>query len=197
MTGTVTSMQLRATTIKDLDFRELIVPNKKFITEDVMNWTLTDRRSRIVLNVGVAYGSDTQLVQESLMKVATRHPLVQSEPPPDVFFNEFGDSTLNFQLRVFIPSREIFAKVKHELNMQVDAEFRAKGIEIAFPQQDIYIKNLKDLPASTADSREESDGRKSESGESQTERKLHAAAPIFPTGGHLHAAPISPPGSTV
>jgi potassium efflux system protein len=197
VTGTVTSMQLRATTIKDMDFRELIVPNKKFITEDVMNWTLTDRRSRIVLNVGVAYGSDTQLVQESLMKVATRHPLVQSEPPPDVFFNEFGDSTLNFQLRVFIPSREIFAKVKHELNMQVDAEFRAKGIEIAFPQQDIYIKNLKDLPTSNAVSREESDGRKSESGESQTERKPHAAAPIFPTGGHLHAAPILPPGSTV
>ena len=146
VTGTVTSMQLRATTIKDLDFRELIVPNKKFITEDVMNWTLTDRRSRIVLSIGVAYGSDTQLVQETLMKVAMRHPLVQSDPSPDVFFKEFGDSTLNFQLRVFIPSREIFSQVQHELNMAIDAAFRAKGIEVAFPQQDIYIKNLKDFP---------------------------------------------------
>ena len=115
-TGTVTRMQLRATTIKDLDFRELIVPNKKFITEDVMNWTLTDRRSRIILEIGVAYGSDTELVQSTLLKVADRHPLVQTEPHPDVFFKEFGESTLNFQLRVFIPSREIYAKVQHECN---------------------------------------------------------------------------------
>ncbi|MFT5303924.1 MAG: potassium efflux system protein [Mariniblastus sp.] len=145
-TGTVTQMKLRATTIKDLDFRELIVPNKKFITEDVMNWTLTDRRSRIVVPIGVAYGSDTNLVQKTLLKVAGRHPLVQDEPSPDVFFREFGDSTLNFQLRVFIPSREIFAKVQHELNMAIEAEFRVRKIEIAFPQRDIHIKNLGDLP---------------------------------------------------
>lgn len=146
VTGTVTRMQLRATTIKDLDFRELIVPNKRFITEDIMNWTLTDRRSRIVVQVGVAYGSNTKLVSDSLLKVAARHPLVQSQPQPDVFFKEFGDSTLNFELRVFIPSREIFAQVQHELNMAIEAEFKAKDIEIAFPQQDIYIKNLSEMP---------------------------------------------------
>lgn len=146
VTGTVTRMQLRATTIKDWDFRELVVPNKKFITEEVMNWTLTDRRSRIVLKLGVAYGSDTNLVHDTLIEIANRHPLVQSEPPPDAFFKEFGDSTLNFDLRVFIPSRQIFAQVQHELNMAIEAEFKAKEIEIAFPQQDIYIKNLSELP---------------------------------------------------
>jgi potassium efflux system protein len=146
VTGTVTRMQLRATTIKDMDFRELIVPNKKFITEDVMNWTLTDRRSRVVHNIGVAYGSDTQLVQETLLKVARRHPLVQKDPAPDVFFKGFGDSTLNFELRVFLPTREIYAKVQHELNMAINDAFKAKGIEIAFPQQDIFIKNISDLP---------------------------------------------------
>lgn len=151
-TGTVTRMQLRATTIKDLDFRELIVPNKKFITENVMNWTLTDRRSRIILNIGVAYGSNTELVQKSLLKVASRHPLVQTEPKPDVFFKDFGESTLDFQLRVFIPSREIYAQVQHELNMAIEAEFKAKEIEIAFPQQDIFIKNLGDLPTHSPDS---------------------------------------------
>jgi potassium efflux system protein len=145
VTGTVTRMQLRATTIKDYDFRELIVPNKKFITEDVMNWTLTDRRSRIILKIGVAYGSDTKLVHDTLLKIANRHALVQSEPEPDVFFKEFGDSTLNFDLRVFIPSREVFAKVQHELNMAIEAEFKAKEIEIAFPQREIHIKNLADL----------------------------------------------------
>ena len=107
-----------------------------------MNWTLTDRRSRIVLKVGVAYGSDTQLVHDTLMTVARRHPLVQTEPSPDVFFKEFGDSTLNFDLRVFIPSRDIFARVQHELNVAIEAEFRQKEIEIAFPQREIYIKNL-------------------------------------------------------
>ena len=145
-TGTVTRMQLRATTVMDRDYRELIVPNKKFITENVMNWTLTDLTSRVILKVGVAYGSDTQLVQETLMKVAKRHPLINETPAPEVVFESFGDSTLNFELRVFIPNREVYAKVLHELNMAIDAAFADKGIEIAFPQQDITIKNLNELP---------------------------------------------------
>ena len=78
------------------------------------------------------------------MTVARRHPLVQTEPSPDVFFKEFGDSTLNFDLRVFIPSRDIFARVQHELNVAIEAEFRREEIEIAFPQQEVYIKNLTD-----------------------------------------------------
>ena len=153
VTGSVTRIQLRATTIKDFDFRELIVPNKRFITDDIMNWTLTDRRSRIVLKVGVAYGSDTQLVHDTLLTVARRHPLVQTEPSPDVFFKEFGDSTLNFDLRVFIPSRDIFARVQHELNVAIEAEFRRKEIEIAFPQQEVYIKNLTDSGVRDQDDR--------------------------------------------
>lgn len=144
-TGTVTKMALRATTIMDLDYRELIVPNKKFITEDVMNWTLSDNKSRLVIKVGVAYGSDTTLVQNTLMKVANRYPNVVRDPAPQVVFNGFGDSTLNFELRVVIPSRDVHVKVTHELHMAVDEAFRQKHIEIAFPQQDIYIKNLNDL----------------------------------------------------
>jgi potassium efflux system protein len=83
--------------------------------------------------------------------VARRHPLVQTEPSPDVFFKEFGDSTLNFDLRVFIPSRDIFAQVQHELNVAIEAEFKRKQIEIAFPQRDIYIKNLSDQQVLTPD----------------------------------------------
>ncbi len=144
-TGTVTKMALRATTILDHDYRELIVPNKKFITEDVMNWTLSDNKSRLVIKVGVAYGSDTSLVQNTLMKVASRHPLVVREPEPRAAFCGFGNSTLDFELRVVIPTRDMFFKVTHELHMAVDEAFRQKGIEIAFPQQDLYIKNLTDL----------------------------------------------------
>ena len=108
-TGTVTKMALRATTILDHDYRELIVPNKKFITEDVMNWTLSDHKSRLVVKVGVAYGSDTKLVQNTLMSVAARHPLVVREPEPRAAFCGFGGSS--FGLRTACgdsDSRDVF-----------------------------------------------------------------------------------------
>ena len=142
VTGTVTQMQLRATTIKDLDYRELIVPNKKFITEDVMNWTLSDRLSRLSFPVGIAYGSDTELAERTLMKVAREHRLVLNDPKPTVLFKSFGDSTLDFELRVVIPRREQFADIQHEINMAIDAAFREANIEIAFPQQDVNVKGL-------------------------------------------------------
>ena len=140
-TGHVSQMQLRATTIRDLDMRELIIPNKKFITDDVMNWTLSDQMARLVLAVGVAYESDTQAVQESLLEVAHKHPMIMRRPPPEVVFSEFGDSTLNFELRVIVPKRDLFPKVKHELNMAINESFREKGIEIAFPQREIRVKH--------------------------------------------------------
>jgi potassium efflux system protein len=133
-------MQLRATTIRDLDMRELIVPNKKFITEDVMNWTLSDQLARLILDVGVAYESDTQKVQNALMLIANRHPLVLRNPSPEVIFETFGDSTLNFQLRVILPRRDLFPRVKHEINMAINADFKEQGIEIAFPQREIRVK---------------------------------------------------------
>ena len=87
------------------------------------------------------------------MKVARRHPLINETPAPDVVFESFGDSTLNFELRVFIPNREVYAKVLHELNMSINAAFAEKDIEIAFPQQDIHIKNLNELPGGGGDPR--------------------------------------------
>ena len=147
-TGHVSQMRLRATTIRDLDMRELIIPNKKFITEDVMNWTLTDSMARLIIKVGVAYEADTQLVQDTLLSVARQHPLVLHSPPPEIVFQQFGDSTLNFELRVIVPRRDLFPKVQHELNMAINAEFREHGIEIAFPQREIRVKA--DSPAAAA-----------------------------------------------
>ena len=145
-TGTVCRMQLRATTIRDLDHCELIVPNKKFITEDVMNWTLSDSDYRAVLKVGVAYGSDTRLVHKTLLDVAHRHSLVKRTPSPEVLFKSFGDSTLDFELRVIIPGRQYLARVLHELNMAIDDAFRANDIEIAFPQREITIHTAAEQP---------------------------------------------------
>lgn len=139
-TGHVSQMQLRATTIRDLDMRELIIPNKKFITEDVMNWTLSDQMARLILKVGVAYESDTKLVQETLLTIARQHPQVMHNPKPEVVFGQFGDSTLDFELRVIVPSRDHFPKVRHDLNMMINESFREKNIEVAFPQREIRVK---------------------------------------------------------
>ncbi len=142
VSGHVTRMQLRATTIKDLDHRELIVPNKKFITEDVMNWTLSDRSTRVIVYVGIAYGSDTKKAQRVLIDIARANPLVKHIPRPEVVFRTFGSSTLDFELRVVVSTRDVYFRVIHELNMAIDAAFREEGIEIAFPQQDVHLHGL-------------------------------------------------------
>jgi small-conductance mechanosensitive channel len=89
--------------------------------------------------VGVAYGSDTELVEQTLLRVASENRLVVREPKPMVVFSKFGDSTLNFELRVHVPNREVYSQVQHQLHMQIDKAFRAANIEIAFPQQEIHF----------------------------------------------------------
>ena len=109
-------MQIRATTITSFDRRELIVPNKKFITEDVINWTLSDDVNRVVIEVGVAYGSDTQRARELLLRVAKRNPLVLDDPEPIATFDRFADSSLNFTLRCFLPNLDDRLAVIHDLH---------------------------------------------------------------------------------
>lgn len=158
VTGTVTRMQLRATTLKDIDYREYIVPNKRFITEDVMNWTLTDHLSRLILPIGIAYGSDTEKAQQVLLRVARRHPLVLNDPKPEVSFRNFGASTLDFELRVVIPNRDHYLRTTHELNMAIEKAFREANIEIAFPQQDVHIRSFDGNPAFPGSGRDDGDG---------------------------------------
>ena len=146
-TGFVTRIQFRATTITDLDRRELLVPNKKFITDELINWTLSDPITRLVLPVGVAYGSDTTVTHKLLVEAAEEHPIVLKEPGPSAVMTAFGDSTLNFELRVFIPRRDEFAQILHELNTSIDRKFRSANIEIAFPQCDINVRGLEQLTA--------------------------------------------------
>ena len=139
-TGTVTKIQIRATTISDWDRREVIIPNKNFVTDQLINWSLTDPVTRVVLNVGVAYGTDTQLTQKLLLEVAHSHPKVLKEPEPNAFFMAFGASTLDFELRVFVSAMADRLPVTHELNQAIDAKFKEHGIEIAFPQLDLHLK---------------------------------------------------------
>ena len=143
--GKVARIRMRATTIVDWDRKELIVPNKEFITGRVLNWTLSDQVNRLVINVGVAYGSDTQKTTELLLRAAKEHPLVLDDPAPQVVFHSFGSSSLDFVLRCFLPNMDNRNTVLHELNSTIDRLFREAGIEIAFPQQDVHIRTLPHL----------------------------------------------------
>lgn len=140
VTGHITRIQMRATTITDWDMRELVVPNKEFITGRVMNWTLSSTVSRMSIAVGVAYGTNPDVVRNLLLQIATRHPLVLKEPAPHSLFDDFADSSLNFVLRVYMANRDVYLELRHSLLTEIATEFHKTGIEIAFPQQDIHIR---------------------------------------------------------
>ncbi len=142
--GTVSKIRIRATWITAFDRKELIVPNKEFVTGRLINWTLSDAVLRITIPVGVAYGSDTDRVTEVLNEVARESRRVLPDPPPQVFFLSFGDSSLSFELRVFIRNAEQLFPVRHELHMSIDKAFREAGIEIAFPQRDLHLRSIPD-----------------------------------------------------
>jgi potassium efflux system protein len=137
--GVISRIQIRATTITDWDRRELIVPNKDFITGRLINWSLSDAITRIRIPVGIAYGSDTELAEKLLLKVARKHPKVREDPPPLALFEGFGDNSLNFDLRVFVSEIGDRLSVMHALHMAIDREFRKAGITIAFPQRDVHL----------------------------------------------------------
>ncbi len=144
VTGRVTRIRTRATTILDLDRKELIVPNRNFIQEELVNWTLSDSIMRVVIPIGVAYGSDTELVEEKLMEITREEDIVLEEPKPSVIFTGFGDNALQFSLRFFIQDYDNYWKAFHQINRAVDREFREAGITIAFPQRDLHLKSVDD-----------------------------------------------------
>ena len=142
ISGTVTKIRIRATWITGFDRKELIVPNKTFVTGQLINWTLSDPVLRLEIPVGIAYGSDTERAIEVLNEVAKASPLVLSNPPPHVFFLSFGESSLSFELRVFTRGVDRRFRARHELHMRIDKAFREAGIEIAFPQRDLHVRSL-------------------------------------------------------
>lgn len=139
--GRVTQLRMRATTILDWDRKEMLVPNKEFITNSVVNWTLSDPKTRVIIPVGVAYGSDTRRARDILLEVAARSRMVVEEPAPMAIFKGFGDSTLDLELRVFTDNRDLWPSLIDELHSEIDTAFRAADIEIAFPQRDLHIRS--------------------------------------------------------
>jgi potassium efflux system protein len=137
--GTVTRIRIRATTIEDWDRKELIVPNKEFITGRLINWSLSDNIIRFKVPVGIAYGSDTDLAEKLLLKAAKSNSLVKRKPEPKAVFLGFGDNALNFEVRVYVKSIDNWIPMLHEMNRSIDKEFRQAGITIAFPQRDVHL----------------------------------------------------------
>ena len=141
VSGTVTRIRIRATTITDWDRKELIVPNKEFITGRLINWTLSDDVLRVRIPVGIAYGSDTAKAHEVMLREARATVNVLPEPPPEALFLGFGDSSLNFEVRVFVRGIPNRLPVTDELHMRIDQAFREAGIEISFPQRDLHLRS--------------------------------------------------------
>ncbi len=142
VSGTVSRIRMRATTITDWDRKELVIPNKTFITGEVINWTLSDATLRLTIPVGVSYGAEVKLVERSLLEVAQAQEIVLDDPKPYVVFAGFGDSTLNFEIRVFIPHIDHLLTVKTDMHMRITELFRERGIEIAFPQRDLHVRSV-------------------------------------------------------
>ena len=142
--GLVKKVSIRATEIQTFDRADIIVPNSDLITNQVTNWMLNDRIGRIKIPVGVAYGSPTDKVKEILLNIASNHSdLIQDQDryPIHIIFSNFGESSLDFEIRAFLHDIANIHKVRSELNFATDAAFRENNIEIPFPQRDLHIRS--------------------------------------------------------
>ncbi len=139
VSGVVSRIRMRATTITNWDRKEYIVPNREFITGKILNWTLTDSVQRITISIGVAYGTDTNKASDLALKIVTDHPFILTDPPASITFESFGDSTLNLLVRAYLPNLENRLSVIHELHTEIHDQFNKAGIEIAFPQRDVHV----------------------------------------------------------
>ncbi len=137
--GTVKDIGMRTSRILTRDNIEMIVPNSKFISEKVVNWSYNDTKTRFFIKIGVAYGSDINLVKNILMEIAAAHSLILDEPQPSVFFRDFGDSSLVFELAFWTSYSLQNEIIKSDLRFELNQKFMENNIQIPFPQRDIHI----------------------------------------------------------
>ncbi len=138
-TGIVSRIRIRATTITNYDKQELLIPNKQIITGEVINWTLTDKVNRVMITVGVAYGSDVEQAMRLLIEAANENPEVLDDPKPIASFEAFGDNALTLFLRAYLGDMDNRLNTITELHTAVNEKFNEAGIEISFPQRDVHF----------------------------------------------------------
>jgi small-conductance mechanosensitive channel len=138
--GEVKRIGIRSSTISTFQGAEVIVPNGNLISDQVVNWTFSDRRRRMEVKVGVAYGTDPERVLALLRQVAADNNGVLADPAPVALFLGFGDSSLDFELRAWTPLFEDWIQTQSELTVAVNQAIVAAGIEIPFPQRDLHLR---------------------------------------------------------
>jgi small-conductance mechanosensitive channel len=139
---------LRSTVVETFDKSEIVVPNSDLVSYQVTNWTLSNRMARLIIPVGVEYGSDVPLVIETLMECAMASSKVMRKPEPQVLFLKFGESSLDFELRVWISDIDYRLVIISELHQEIDRKFRQAGIVIAFPQRDLHLRSVDESASS-------------------------------------------------
>ena len=137
--GKVLEIKLRTTRVVTRNDRVMVIPNHKFMMDTLFNWTQNSFTNREQVDVGVAYGSDVELVRKLLLQCAQKADNVLNEPEPLVLFEDFADSSLNFSLYFYVSDGMQSPKIKSDLRFSIDAIFRQNNISIPFPQRDVHI----------------------------------------------------------
>ena len=139
VTGKVSKIRIRATTIVNWDRQELVIPNKQIITGQLINWSLSDPINRIKIDVGIAYGSDVRLAMNLILEAAQENSKVLKDPEPTVIFDSFGDNSLGLVLRGFSDDLESLIIIKSELRNAINDKLNEAGIVVSFPQRDVHL----------------------------------------------------------
>ena len=138
--GRVLNIGLRASTIRTWEGAEIIVPNAQLISGQVINWTMSDRRRRVDIPVGVEYGSDPEQVQQILIDTVADHPACLPEPAPLALFRQFGDNALEFELRFWTPDADERLTIMSDISIRINKALNDAGIRIPFPQRDLHLR---------------------------------------------------------
>lgn len=142
--GDIQDINIRATTVITPDNISIIIPNSEFIESNVINWSHGDPTIRVIVPIGVAYGSDVELVKSILLAIAEKNPDTLKYPKPRVFFTSFGDSSLDFELAVWLSSPHNQKMTISDLNFAINKALAENNVEIPFPQRDLHLRSIEE-----------------------------------------------------